>query len=301
MEDWRPVVIEGFMLPNGEPRYEVSLSGKVRWVGDEWSEQYGWLLRQHMMWGEPCVWLNKEKGVGRIWRVSELVKLAFGPEASKRGRKSGVAKKTAPKKEKISSTAVKFAGVRPEVSSTVKRQEPVKRVEPVIKRQEQVPVVSKSAVKALEPTVRHEEPVAKSVEPIAKPFIKQSEPAVQTKVPNTRVPVADIKAESDDGGKSSSSRKVEKTAKAPPAPVEQESKPIVSVEELLERARNKPKKDGRSARAKGVKQWTKDGKLVAEYSSLKEASAKTGVSYTAISTCCHGRCKSAGGYSWSLA
>lgn len=250
MEDWRPVIIEGFMLPNGEPRYEVSASGKVRWVGDEWDEKYGWLLRTHIMWGEPCVWLNKEKGVGRIWKVSDLVKLAFGKELKRRGL--GVAKKSATK-QSVSRKESTLSGT-----------------------------VAESAFSGS----------------------KVSEPAPKTKDCSEPVLVEHEIASSESTSveaKSVSSDKVEKTTTKEDNVATGTSESIISMEELLERAKSRPKKDGRSSLAKRVRQWTKDGKLLVEYSSLKEASAETGVSYTAISACCHGRCKSAGGYGWSLA
>ena len=53
--------------------------------------------------------------------------------------------------------------------------------------------------------------------------------------------------------------------------------------------------------SKSVLQFTKDGKLVCEYPSAKEAYRQTGIKYQNISCCCRG-CgqKSAGGYIWKF-
>lgn len=53
---------------------------------------------------------------------------------------------------------------------------------------------------------------------------------------------------------------------------------------------NKPKKS--------VLQFTKEGELIAEYPSTREAERKTGYSQSSISKCCKGKYKSAGGYIW---
>lgn len=49
-----------------------------------------------------------------------------------------------------------------------------------------------------------------------------------------------------------------------------------------------------------VCQYTKDGKFVAMYSTLKEAYDLTGIKETNIGNCLHGRSKSAGGYIWEF-
>lgn len=88
MAIWKPILVQHTLTLDGLPRYEVSDEGDVR-IADEWSEYYGRLLKQHTLWGEPCVWLNNGsgKGVGRIHKVGELMEAAFG--VPKRGRKPG--------------------------------------------------------------------------------------------------------------------------------------------------------------------------------------------------------------------
>ena len=49
-----------------------------------------------------------------------------------------------------------------------------------------------------------------------------------------------------------------------------------------------------------VRQYSMDGQFIAEYSSMKEASLKTGIRQGSISNCCKGRCFTAGGSFWSL-
>lgn len=48
----------------------------------------------------------------------------------------------------------------------------------------------------------------------------------------------------------------------------------------------------------GVSQETKDGKVVAQYSSIKEAALKTNINETAICMVCAGKRNIAGGYKW---
>lgn len=55
---------------------------------------------------------------------------------------------------------------------------------------------------------------------------------------------------------------------------------------------------GRSARAKPVKQYTKDGVFVAEYSATTDAQRATGIQYTGIVKCCTSNQLTAGGYIW---
>lgn len=42
----------------------------------------------------------------------------------------------------------------------------------------------------------------------------------------------------------------------------------------------------------------KDGKIIAEFYGIHEAQRKTGVDFRWISSCCHKRCNTAGGYQW---
>ena len=56
-----------------------------------------------------------------------------------------------------------------------------------------------------------------------------------------------------------------------------------------------------TCRMKGVIQKTKDGKLVAEYPSIKEASRQTGVNRGNISDCIRRPSRTAGGYKWAKA
>ena len=53
--------------------------------------------------------------------------------------------------------------------------------------------------------------------------------------------------------------------------------------------------------SKPVLQFSKDGKLIAEYPSTKEAERKTGCNQGHICSCCKGKYKSAGGYIWMYA
>ena len=50
--------------------------------------------------------------------------------------------------------------------------------------------------------------------------------------------------------------------------------------------------------SKQVLQFSKDGELIAEYSSIHEAERNTGLSASNICNCCKGERKSAGGYIW---
>ena len=49
---------------------------------------------------------------------------------------------------------------------------------------------------------------------------------------------------------------------------------------------------------KAVLQFSKDGELIAEYSSIHEAERNTGCNNSHISSCCKGNRKSTGGYIW---
>ena len=52
------------------------------------------------------------------------------------------------------------------------------------------------------------------------------------------------------------------------------------------------------ANTKPILQFSKSGELIAEYSSLTEASRQTGCNNSHISSCCKGERKSAGGFIW---
>lgn len=50
--------------------------------------------------------------------------------------------------------------------------------------------------------------------------------------------------------------------------------------------------------SKPVLQFSKDGELIAEYLSTREAERQTGCNHSSICECCKGKQKSAGGYIW---
>ena len=52
--------------------------------------------------------------------------------------------------------------------------------------------------------------------------------------------------------------------------------------------------------AKGVVQYSKDGRFICEYASAREAYRATGISYQHISAVCYEKRKYAGGYSWKF-
>lgn len=56
-----------------------------------------------------------------------------------------------------------------------------------------------------------------------------------------------------------------------------------------------------NCRARAIKQFTLSGDLVAAYDSMCLAKCATGIDNSAISMCCSGRRKTAGGYKWSYA
>ena len=62
-----------------------------------------------------------------------------------------------------------------------------------------------------------------------------------------------------------------------------------------EESRNKTSK---SMGVNGVLQYSKEGKLIAEYPSTREAERKTGCHNQHICECCKGKRKSTGGYIW---
>ena len=53
-------------------------------------------------------------------------------------------------------------------------------------------------------------------------------------------------------------------------------------------------------KTKTVDKFSKDGKYIESFSSQKEAAKATGIFQSAISRCCGGGCKTAGGYIWKL-
>ncbi len=53
-------------------------------------------------------------------------------------------------------------------------------------------------------------------------------------------------------------------------------------------------------RSKPVLQFSLDGKFIKEFGSANEATRKTGVNHSGISSTIHGRCNNAGGYIWKL-
>ena len=58
------------------------------------------------------------------------------------------------------------------------------------------------------------------------------------------------------------------------------------------------KKISQSKGVNGILQFSKDGELIAEYSSIHEASRQTGCNQGHICNCCKGERKSCGGYIW---
>jgi hypothetical protein len=50
-----------------------------------------------------------------------------------------------------------------------------------------------------------------------------------------------------------------------------------------------------------VNQFGLDGKYIASFDSIKEASKETGISYVTICSCVNGKLKSAGGFMWRKA
>ena len=64
---------------------------------------------------------------------------------------------------------------------------------------------------------------------------------------------------------------------------------------LLEESK---RKISQSMGVNGILQFSKDGELIAEYSSIHEAERHTGLSASNICNCCKGNRKSAGGFIW---
>ena len=65
-----------------------------------------------------------------------------------------------------------------------------------------------------------------------------------------------------------------------------------------ERTEEHKKKLSESKGVNGILQFSKDGELIAEYSSIHEAERNTGCNNSHISSCCRGERKSAGGFIW---
>lgn len=166
-EVWKPVMVEHTLTLDGLPRYEVSDKGNVR-LADEWSEFYGRLLRQHLMFGgEPCVWLNNGtgRGVGRIHKVKELMEEAFGESPAKR-RSTG--RKTTQRSE------------RPVNKSPDVRE---KRQEVVWKPAETPKTVEKPKAHVERPQAPVERPQA----PVEKPKVAAERPQVPVEKPKVTV------------------------------------------------------------------------------------------------------------------
>ena len=64
--------------------------------------------------------------------------------------------------------------------------------------------------------------------------------------------------------------------------------------------KNKGKFINRKDQSKAVQQFTKDGKFVAEFPSLKEVERQFGFYFGNLSNCCHGKVKQSYGYVWKF-
>ena len=64
------------------------------------------------------------------------------------------------------------------------------------------------------------------------------------------------------------------------------------------RTEEQKRKLSESKGVNGILQFSKDGELIAEYSSIHEAERNTGCNNSHISSCCKGERKSAGGFIW---
>lgn len=60
------------------------------------------------------------------------------------------------------------------------------------------------------------------------------------------------------------------------------------------------KQENRDSRAKGVNQFSKDGKFIKTFSSVTEAAKEMNCCVSAISNCCLGRTKTSQGFRWSF-
>lgn len=60
------------------------------------------------------------------------------------------------------------------------------------------------------------------------------------------------------------------------------------------------KQENRDSRAKGVNQFSKDGKFIKTFSSITEAAKEMNCCVSAISNCCLGRTKTSQGFRWSF-
>ena len=54
----------------------------------------------------------------------------------------------------------------------------------------------------------------------------------------------------------------------------------------------------KKSNSKQVYQFTKSNKFIQSFVSIAEAERQTGIKFQGISSCCHGRRKSAGGFVW---
>lgn len=64
--------------------------------------------------------------------------------------------------------------------------------------------------------------------------------------------------------------------------------------------KHKPMKKRIDKRIKSVYQYTKDGEFIKKWDSINECSAGLGIWAQNITRCCHGRCKSCGGFKFSF-
>lgn len=71
---------------------------------------------------------------------------------------------------------------------------------------------------------------------------------------------------------------------------------------ILRARQKKFNKGSKMMPEKAVVQMTKDGEVIREYPSIREATRETGIEHSCISRCCSGsrNAKTAGGYKWSF-
>lgn len=317
MAVWKAVLVKVTLTVEGYPRYEVSDEGDVR-LADEWSDNYGRLLNKHIFFGEPCVWLNNGsgRGVGRIYRISELMKEAFG--TSKIVRK---------KESKTSSWAT---------GSLMRPVDTVKNMASPVASSDKSAVCSDGYAKPAVPSV--EKPVEAAVKPVEVPVrhVTHSE-EVQSRRNETfvydiprRAPAkpdthleetaSRIKEDRVSSQSESAPRQVEVTTpvkslghKEEPTKHETSSvkttfKPETDAEKRSKAVTGAPfipvlptgRTVGHSRVKKAVRQLDKNGKVIKVFDSGVAASAATGVPQSSISACCRGRVKSAGGFCWGF-
>ena len=92
--------------------------------------------------------------------------------------------------------------------------------------------------------------------------------------------------------KISQSLKGRKLSEETKAKLRETSKHIVHTEEARKKISDKV--------SKAVLQFDKDGNFVNEYKNARIASEETGTRFSSISSCCHGKYKSANGYVWKF-